>query len=885
MHEDSRADLIAEVQRLILAKERKTGKPIKRATLARSIGVSTSSIYAYLNGTTLPPTDTFDRLLDALVVPAAERRRLSTARDNLEAQGIASPEAGRRPQELPPDVFGFTGRADELAELDQLLAESGEQSTPVMISAVSGTAGVGKTALAIHWAHRVRDRFPDGHLYVNLRGYDPDRPLQPAEVLEAFLRSLGVPGPNIPAELADRAARYRTLVHGKRMLIVLDNAYAADEVRELFPGAPSCFVVVTSRNGSPGLVARHDARVINLDLLPLGDAIALLRTLIGDRADTEPEAAAELAERCARLPLALRIAAELAVSRPTMTLTDLTAELDQYRLGSFSAGGDQRTAIGAVFSWSYKQLCADKARAFRLLGLHPGQDIDIFAVAALVNTDLDTAEGLLDALLRGHLVHQAGPGRFAMHDLLRAYAAEQADADAEAVKHAALTNLFDHYACAASQAMDVAYPHEQNRRPPITVPSAVTHEFADQRAAMAWLDGELPNLLTSAEHAADRGWPSHTSHLSQTLARHLRNRGRYASAHALHTLALRAARVARNRRSECHALINLGITCRALGRHDEALDHLMRALGIARDTDDLVGQGYALGGIGDIHQHAGRAADARDHYQLALDVARRIGDPSGEGEALCGLGITRRIEGDHNHALDHLQQSLGIFRTIGDRYGERHPLICLAVVHGVLGRYEEALDYHRAALTIMRDVGDRYGERYTLTSIGEIYSLIGRPGEGLKHLRQALGIARDTGDRQGEGCTLSAIGIVHGELGQHSQALDCHKQALAIFRDIAVGSWELEAHHNLGDTLLAAGRPAEALHHHRDSAIIAAELANHHDHARALNAIAQDHYELGDEDLARAHWGEALAIFAELGAPEADEVRRRLARLGPGGSR
>src|SRR5258707_15204083 len=282
------------------------------------------------------------------------------------------------PAQLPPDVRGFTGRHDELDELDRLLIKEGDQSTAVVISAVAGTAGVGKTALAVRWAHLVRDAFPDGQLYVDLRGYGPDRPIPAEKALARFLTNLGVAGSDIPLDVDDRAARYRTEINGRRMLVVLDNAASVEQIRPLLPGTPSCSVLVTSRDSLPGLVALHGGCRLDLDLLPLPDAVTLLHKLIGERVEAEPEAATTLATQCARLPLALRVAAELATTRPAAPLADLVRELaDQaQRLQRPDAGGEPPAAIRVGFSWSYKPLPAAAARAFPLPGPRPGADRD-----------------------------------------------------------------------------------------------------------------------------------------------------------------------------------------------------------------------------------------------------------------------------------------------------------------------------------------------------------------------------------------------------------------------------------------------------------------------------------------------------------------------------
>ncbi|MPZ29228.1 MAG: AfsR family transcriptional regulator, partial [Micromonosporaceae bacterium] len=300
----------------------------------------------------------------------------------------------------------------------------------------------GKTALAVHWAHRVRDRFPDGQLYVNLRGYDPDQPVAPADALARFLTGLGVAGPDVPLELEDRAARYRSEVAGRRMLVVLDNAATVEQVRPLLPGTGKCLVAVTSRDSLAGLVAVDGAHRLDLDLLPPRDAVALLRRLVGERVDAEPEAALTLVDQCARLPLALRVAAELAASRPAVPLAELVAELSdrQRRLELLDAGGDPHAAVRVVFSWSIRRLSPETARTFRLLGLHPGPDFDPYAAAALADTTLEQAGRELEQLVRAHLIHTTAPARYAMHDLLRIYAIQLVtEEDSDTDRQAALT--------------------------------------------------------------------------------------------------------------------------------------------------------------------------------------------------------------------------------------------------------------------------------------------------------------------------------------------------------------------------------------------------------------------------------------------------------------
>ncbi|GAA4236630.1 DNA-binding SARP family transcriptional activator [Streptosporangium album] len=357
-----------------------------------------------------------------------------------------APSAARPvPAQLPADVPTFVGREHELSRLSDHLAGTGR--TTMVTYTVSGTAGVGKSALAVRWAHRVRDAFPDGQLYVNLRGHDLEQPVAAAAALAGFLSALGVAEQDVPPEVNERAARYRTEISGRRMLILLDNALSVEQVRPLLPGTPSCVVMVTSRDSLAGLVALHGAHRLELDLLPVADATALLSALIGGPAEADSEATSVLAGQCARLPLALRVVAELATARPAISLTELAGKLAdrRRRLDLLDAGGDPRAAVRAVFSRSYARLPADAARMFRLLGLHPASDLDLPAAAALTGEPPERAHRLLDLLARAHLIQPASTGRYGMHDLLRAYAADLAHAeDSRQERHEALTRLLDH---------------------------------------------------------------------------------------------------------------------------------------------------------------------------------------------------------------------------------------------------------------------------------------------------------------------------------------------------------------------------------------------------------------------------------------------------------
>lgn len=400
--------------------------------LARRVAEPRSTVHAYITGKRLPPSEVLDRIVIALHADPDEQRQWAEAWYRVSAnrggeyRPSTGPSGDAAPHQLPPDAGVFTGRQPELAVLDQIATRPGNA---VRISAITGTAGVGKTALALHWCHNHAEKFPDGCLYVDLRGYDAAAPVEPAQALAGFLRALGCGPPDPGSELAERAAQYRSAVAGRRMLIVLDNARDTEQLRLLLPGSSSSYVLVTSRDNLSGLVARHGARRLELDLLPAPDAAALLRSLLDPRLAVEPDTLATVAGQCGRLPLALRIAAEFLDARPGAQLRELAAELSGalHPLDLFDLGGDPSSSIRSVFSWSYLQLDRTAARAFLLIGRQPAAGFD---GAALAEFDPAEARHALDVLVRGHLIQQVAAGRYRMHPLLHHYAAELAGLDA-----------------------------------------------------------------------------------------------------------------------------------------------------------------------------------------------------------------------------------------------------------------------------------------------------------------------------------------------------------------------------------------------------------------------------------------------------------------------
>jgi tetratricopeptide (TPR) repeat protein len=773
-------------------------------------------------------------------------QRILSADPALTAPGPArparsGPEPGA-PRELPPAVPGFTGRSAELEALNRLLDRSGEQFPgTVVISAIGGTGGVGKTALAVHWAHQAAGRFPDGQLYVNLRGYDPGQPVTAADALARFLRALGIPGKDIPPDEDERAARYRSRLADKHMLIVLDNARSARQVRPLLPGTPSCAVVVTSRDSLAGLVARDGAVRLDLDLLPPQDAVGLLRALIGARVDAEPETAALLAERCNRLPLALRVAAELAGARSDVPLTHLVDELadQQQRLSLLNAGGDPRTSVRAVFSWSYRYLDTFTARAFRLAGLHPGADFGPHAVAALTGATLKESHGVLDLLARAHLIQQAGPGRYGMHDLVRAYASELAAAHDGEDRHAALTGLLDYYLHSAAAAMDTLYPAERHRRPRIPPATTPAPPVTEPAAAQAWLDAERANLVAITAHAAGHGWPAHATRLAATLFRYLAG--------------------------GCHS--------------QEAITIYTHARAAACQAGDHAAEATALGYVAGVYWQQSHYQQAVDHLQEALALSQQTGDRSREADTLANLGVIRYAQGRYEEASTLTAQALDTFRQAGDRSGEMRCLGNLGNIEERQGHYQQAARHQHQALLIARKIDAHYMESPVLISLGTVLMRQGELQPAADYLRQAFSLSQKAGNRYHQAEALTRTGDVLLRQDSPREACDRIREALALYQEIGDRSGEADARNSLGEALLAAGQPGHACTHHTTARDIASDVGDEYQQARAHDGLAHAYHALARPGEARDHWGEALALYTRLGTPEATHVRARLAAL------
>ena len=660
------------------------------------------------------------------------------------------PQAGSGqavPRQLPASVRQFAGRQAELNAISGLLDHSGTSKPAVVISAVGGTAGVGKTALAVHWAHQVAGRFPDGQLYVNLRGYDPSGKLVPsAEAIRGFLDALGVPAERMPASLDEQAGLYRSLLSGKRVLVVLDNARDAEQVRPLLPGSPGCMVVVTSRAQLTGLVAAEGAYALTLGLLTEAEARELLALRLGAaQLAAEPEAAAELIGLCARLPLALAIAAARAPGGLGLGLGALAAELrDARRRLDALDTSDAVASVRAVFSWSLDGLPAPAVRMFGLLGVHAGPDITAPAAASLAGVALAAARAELRELAAAHLLTEHTPGRFAFHDLLRTYATERATVtEEEAGRHAAHSRVLDHYLHTAHAAALLLNPSREPVTLPRARPGVIPEHLADHRQALAWLEAERCVLLSAVNLAAGTGSGIHAWQLPWAMTDFLDWRGYWHDWAAIQRTALGAATRLGDTAGQAAARRLLAQTCARLGDCDQARAHLTQCLDLCRQLGDRAGEARAYQTLCYVADHQELYRDALGYAERALALFRAIGDQAGQAHALNNIGYCQLRLGDRQQARAFCQQAVVLHRELGTRHGQAFASDSLGLAERQLGHLNEAAARHRHALSLFRELGDRLSEAGSLVNLGDTWHAAGNSSAALAAWQQALAILDD----------------------------------------------------------------------------------------------------------------------------------------------
>jgi tetratricopeptide (TPR) repeat protein len=754
---------------------------------------------------------------------------------------------------LPSGAPAFTGRDADLRILLEVLspratADGGDLQapvaapvSPVVVAAVGGLAGIGKTELAVQAARAALDRgwFPGGVLFVDLFGYDPDRSIDPGQALEGFLRALAIPAEHVPPHTQDRARLYTSVLaayarEGRQILVVIDNAATHEQVKPLLPAESGTAAIVTSRH-TLGLLG---ARLLDLETLAPGDAAEMLDRVLrisrlGDvRVTDHPADAARIVRLCGELPLALRIIAALLSEDPGRPLAEMANDLDdeRTRLDELSYAD---AAVRAAFALSYQRLDAEQARLFRLLAINPGPEISTQAASALADVDQPAARRGLEALARAHLIeHGSSYGRWGMHDLLRLYARYLSDADADTDRREeARDRLLLYY----QDSLDAANTHLR-ALPGAPVPAA----FADRRSALAWLDAERLSLVAAPAMAASTGRDEIAMGLPLNLSEYLSWRRYFDDWLATTTISRDAARRLGDRRNEAGALGNLGIALRQVRRLNEAITAHQDAAAIYRETGDRRNEAAELSNLGVALVAVRRFDQAITAHQDAAAIFRETGDRHGEGKALDSLGSALQAVGQLEEAITAYHDAAAIFRETGDQHGEGMGLNNLGSVLAEVGRLEEAITACQDAALIFQETGDRHGEGMALNNLGHPLARLGRLEEAITACQDAALIFQETGDRHHEGKALNNLGSLLQALGRLEEAIAAHQDAAAIYRETGDRHGEGKALNNLGSALATAGRSEEAIIAHQDAAVIFREVGDRRREGIALSNLKLD---------------------------------------------
>jgi tetratricopeptide (TPR) repeat protein/transcriptional regulator with XRE-family HTH domain len=847
--------------------------------------------------------DDWDRFCQSAVGPATDQ-----------------PARAVMPAQLPPDLPGFTGRDTHLRLLDDLLPGVDDKAGgSVVLSTIAGAPGVGKTALAVRWGHRVRRSFPDGQLYVNLRGYASIPPLRPIDALVGFLSALGTPMEQIPVDLDRAAALYRSLVADKRVLVVLDNARDAEQVRPLLPASTGCLVLVTSRDRLSGLIARDGARRIDLDVLSAHEGRLLLSAVLGaDRVAAEPTATAALAEACCWLPLALRIAAANLNDHPNRRLSGYVAELrGGNRLAALAIDGDEQAAVRAAFDLSYAALPPPARQLFRLLGLVPGLDVTVDSAAALAALTAERAAELLDRLASVHLLTEHAPGRYTFHDLLRRYAADRAateEGDERRIDAVRRLYAFDLHTVYA--AVDVLKPGGL-RLPHDAPPKGVEpSRFADRDEVIAWLDAERSNLVAAVTVAAEHGPRREAYLLADALRGYFWARALVVDWLAVANAGLIAAVAEGDQRAQASAELSLG-DCRArFGEYREAIAHGTRALALARRTGWQEAEAAALNNLGIAYSRAGRLPAASRHFSRALAVKRRTGSVSAQASSLVNLGTVFCEMGQLERAADHAMEAALIYRESGSSQGECFALGNLGAAYLAQGRLADAKAQLDRAVRLSREFSNPDSETETIRLLADVHAHAGNLDLALELANTALEIAQGIDDRQFEPHAWNVLGDIARRRSRPAVAVEHHRRALQLgrqneirFAQVIAEIGTAYAAVDLGQLDLACARSADALIQARDAryrllegramtalatvhlaardidaamrwahAAIAVHRETGHRPGEADTLLVLGHalHQTGDLTLGREQWQEAVTLYSSIGSADAGAVQRLL---------
>ena len=786
----------------------------------------------------------------------------------------ASPRQGRisPPDTLPPETTKFVGRSDELELL------TGEPGDAPWVNVIEGTAGVGKTALALQAARAVSAQYPDGTFYLNLHTHDPGHPsLDAGEALHRLLRMLTAPATQIPDAPGERAALLRAQLSRRRAIVILDDAGRRDQILPLLPETGECLILITTRRTFPGL---EGARALTLDALPVDDAITLFRTVAGPGTPDDDGEAALAVQLCGRLPLAIQLAAGRLARDYPPRIGDLVEELSQSpaRSGSGSASPEVMSAFDLV----YRSLEPGHQRFFRRLGVSPCADVSLPAAAALGGTTLAEAEEALTALLDHHLLARAPAGQFRFHDLIRGYAAMRAaHEDSRPEQRQAVGRLLDYYLRTADEADQVLHPFRRRMTVPRPRPPAASTALSTQQDAAGWLDSEWRNILQAAHYAGRHEWKEKCADLTHALAGFMEIRAYWDEAITAHTLALQAGRDLSDPARTARASLELSEVSQQTGRYEVALPLAEDAAAICRSLADRRGEADALDQIGMAHLRAGRSREALAYYHEARILYRHTGDQDGVATTLSHSGIASWQLGRYPDAMGHLQEALSAYGEVGDRRGQAKTLNNLGRMRLYLGYHRDALEGYQESLEIFRQIGGAQNEAILHHNIGAVHHYKGSYEDALTSYGRALAIYHEIGDLFNEAGVLNEIGAVYQSAERYDEALIYHEKAQSVAGDIGNLNQQATALRGIAGVRRGAGRYAEAFDHYQTALRLAREIGDPYEEAKILEGIAEATLGTRRPDAARIVLRQALDIFERLGVPEAESARIRIEAMDP----
>jgi tetratricopeptide (TPR) repeat protein len=803
-------------------------------------------------------------------------------RDIIIHGGIERPDYSPAiPFQLPRDIHDFTGRQGALQKLQELFSDNSMDVKAIIITAIAGKGGVGKTTLAVRYAHLLRERFPDGQLYVNLRGVEAER-LEPADVLAEFLRTLGIRGSEIPQSIDARERLYRTLLSQRRILVILDNVANEAQVRPLLPGSSTCAVLITGRSR---LAALESAYVLTLDVMEPDESRDFLVKILGaSRVAAEPEAASTIVRLCGYLPLAVRIAGARLAARETWRLAKLAdrlvderRRLDELRIGDLE--------VRASFGLSYQNLSPQHQRAFRLLGMLKMPDFTALSGALLLGSKITVAEDIIAHLFDACLLEivgddHVGQTRYQFHDLLRVFARERLAQDEESSEqNAALDRLLSGYLVIVERGTAALQgkPHQvsdSTTEIAVLVDEAGLADVID-REPLAWFATERLNLVALVEHAYEASRFKETTALTEILVDFFDARAHWSDWEYTHELALKSAQQMVDLATEASLLRSTGRLYR-YRRPFDAISCLNRSLPILRRLGDRPGEAAALLDLGLISREQGRLREAVNHYELCLSIHRELGDLRGEGAVLRSLGFVYRDLGRFTEAISTYEQCLDVFRAPSDSRWEAYAFRGLALVHRGLGHVDDALACYEQALPIFRDLGDRRGEAYVFYDLGSLRTDQGYLEDALKWFDLCLPIMRELRDQRGEAYAIMELGLTYLRLGRPTDARACFEQCLTALRDLGDVRGEAWGLLYLADLCRSENRIDEALGLYRRCQLVFGDRSDAVGEARALEGLGTALHVNGQDEQARSILENALARFEEMGMPEAARVRTYL---------